>query len=298
MFDQLLGRADLKERIETLEAEKADLQAQLDAADERRSEAVTERQAAQRRVNELEDRVTELQDRVERLRGEESTLEYRNREQLRGDRLSAVLDRLESVESDPEGVMTAVLTDRQGIPDAVREAFGERAALVSRAAPCLAVADDAGVLSAALDVPAAPSPFATWSDRAEFERSWLEPTGEFTLALVRSDLFAMGVYEGRERTAFHGFDSDLERNHSKGGFSQARFERRRDEQIDSHLDRAAAALSERPSDAPLYLVGETTVLHELDVDADARATVDATGDPEPALDHAFDSFWTVTLSAI
>jgi hypothetical protein len=32
--------------------------------------------------------------------------------------------------------------------------------------------------------------------------------------------------------------------------------------------------------------------------ADVTATVDATGDPEPALDSAFRSFWQVELRAV
>ena len=298
MLDRLLGRAELKDRIESLEAEKERLQSQLDAEKERRADAVTDKQDAQRRVNELEDRVTQLEDRVERLQGEDDSLAYRRTETLQRGRLSAVLDRLEAVETDPQGVLTAVLTDDRSIPTPVREAFGERAALASRAAPCMAVADDTGLLSGALSLPNPPEAFAEWDDRVAFERSWFEPTGEFTLALVRSDLFAMGVYDGRERTAFYGFDSELKSKHSKGGFSQSRFERIREGQIDTHLDRCREALSERPDDAPLFVVGESSVLYEVSGDATATAAVDATGEPEQALERAFESFWSVDFYAI
>ncbi|QSG08390.1 Vms1/Ankzf1 family peptidyl-tRNA hydrolase [Halapricum desulfuricans] len=298
MFDELFGRAELKERIETLEDEKADLQDRLEAERERRKDAVTDRQAAERRVNELEDRITQLRDRIDRLEDGEQTLSYRRRERLAGERVGDVLDRLASLEGQPESVLTAVVADDHRIPDALREGFGERAALISRAAPCLAVTDDAGMVSAAFDIPNPPEPFARWSDGVELERSWFEPTGRFTLALVRSDLFAMGVYEGRERTAFHGFDSELKSNHSKGGFSQSRFERIRDGQIDTHLGRCQEALAERPGDAPLFVVGERSVLGAVSDAADATAAVDATGEPEPALEQAFEDFWTVTLYGI
>jgi peptide subunit release factor 1 (eRF1) len=179
----------------------------------------------------------------------------------------------------------------------VRDAFAGRATLVAEAAPCLAVTDDAGLVSATLSTPAPPDPFVEWDDGFQLARSWFTPRESFTLALVRSDLFAMGEYAGRERTAFHGFDSALTSQHSKGGFSQARFERLRDEQIDSHLDRCLEALEERTTD-PLYVVGERTVLPEFSTVADVTATVDATGDPEPALRDAFRDFWTVQLRTI
>ncbi len=297
MLDDLLGRTKLKDRIEELEEETYHLEQQLEAEQERRADAVTDRQHAQERANQLEDKVTELKDRVERLQTEDSDVRFRTEETLRGARLDQVLSRIESVETDAEGLLTAYVDDGHDLPPAVREGFGDRAPLVSRAAPCLAVTDDAGLFGACLSVPVPPEPFTEWGQRARIERSWLQPRSAFTLALVRSDLFAMGRYEGRDRTAFHGFDSDLKSQHSKGGFSQGRFERLRDEQIDNHLDRCQAALAERPTDH-LVVVGERTVLDSFTEEADATATVSATGDPEPALDDAFDEFWTVQLRTL
>jgi peptide subunit release factor 1 (eRF1) len=121
---------------------------------------------------------------------------------------------------------------------------------------------------------------------------WFLPQGRFAFALVRSDLFALGVYDGRERISLEGFTSDVKADHSKGGFSQKRFERIRDGQIRDHLDRCHETLA--GADAPRrYVVGEGTLLGEFD--ADATATVDATGEPEEALDRAFRDFWTTRL---
>jgi len=172
--------------------------------------------------------------------------------------------------------------------------LGDRTEAVARAAPCLAVTDDAGLLSACLSVPVPPEPFAGWDDHVQFERGWFEPTGPHTVALVRSDLFALGEYDGRERTAFHGFDSELKSQHSKGGFSQSRFERLRDQQIASHVERCRAAIDEVDPET-LYVVGEGSVIHELEERAAVTRTVDATGDPEDGLADAVRSLWTVRL---
>jgi len=295
MLDRLLGRAELKERIADLEEENEHLQRQLDAEKERRADAVSDRQDAEERVNRLEDRIADLEGQLD---GEDDAADFafRRTEALHGDRLDAVLDRLGSLETGPEGVLTAYV-GTGGPPDAVREAFGDRAGLVARAAPCLAVTDDAGLVSATLSVPNPPAPFAAWGDAARIEREWFQPVGSHAVALVRSDLFAMAEYEGRERTGFVGFDSDLKSQHSKGGFSQARFERLRDEQIDSHVERCREALAERTADR-LFVVGERTVLDEFADVADATATVDATGEPEDALNDAVYDFWTVRLHAV
>ena len=295
MLDELLGRAELKDRIADLEEDKRHLERQLDAEQERRSEAATARQDAEERVNRLEDRVAELRDRVERLQGDESDLDYRGVETLRGDRLDAVLDRLDAVDAGPEGALTAFVDD--GVPEAVRTAFDDHATLVDRATPCLAVTDDAGLVSAALVPPAPPEPFAAWADGFRFERRWFQPEGEFALALVRSDLFALGEFSGRERTAFTGFESDVKGDHSKGGFSQGRFERRRDAQIDEHVETCRERIESRDADR-LYVVGQGTLLSEFRDEADRTAAVDATGTPEEALDDAVHEFWTTRLYRI
>lgn len=301
MFDDLLGRTALKEEIAELETERTrlrdqveELESQLEATERRRREAATARQTAQERANRLEDRVEQLEDTVERLESDDSTIAFRQQDTLRGGHLSSLLDRLQSVATGREGAFTAFVPDGHDVPDAVRDAFGERTALVSRAAPCLAVRDDLGLIAACLRPPIEPEPFTRWSDQFHIEREWFEPYGTYTFALVRSDLFGMATYDGTERTAFHGFDSALKSQHSKGGFSQGRFERLREEQIDDHVDRCLAALEERETDR-LIVTGERTVLGEFMHLADATKTVDATGQPESALDDAWRAFWTAQV---
>ncbi|MGB9964857.1 Vms1/Ankzf1 family peptidyl-tRNA hydrolase [Halobacterium hubeiense] len=298
MLDRLLGRASLKERIEELEAEKQSLQNQLDAESERRSEAVRDKQEAEQRVNELEDRVTELEDRVRRQGGEGGGPEFRGRRDLRGERRERVVALLDSLETTAEGVLTAYVPDDP--PEAVREAFGDRAPLVERAAPCLAVRDREGLVSAALRPPNPPGAFATWDSSVQVDREWLAPTGRYALAVVRADLFALGVFEAAdggqpERVRFEGFESDVKGKHSKGGFSQDRFERRRESQIREHLEKCQRALDGVDAER-VFVVGEGTLLDEFD--ADATAAVDATGKPEDALEDAHDAFWTVPLSLL
>ncbi|MFC7073955.1 Vms1/Ankzf1 family peptidyl-tRNA hydrolase [Halovenus rubra] len=292
MLDDLLGRTKLKERIENLEAERDSLEQQLSAEQRRRTEAATEKQEAQRQVNALEDRVTQLEDQVDRLQSDEVTLSIRRKTTLAGSRLDEVLSRLSSFQTEPEGALSAYVEDGHNLPAKVQDALGDRAALVSRASPCVVFVDDAGLVSACLRPPVAPEPFSEWGTEFRFDREWFQPRGRYTLALVRSDLFAMGTYEKDQRTAFHGFDSELKSQHSKGGFSQARFERLRDEQIENHLDRCRTALAERETDR-LFIVGERSVLGAVADLADKTATVDATGKPEQALNSAWDAFWTV-----
>ena len=292
MIDRVLGRASLKEHIAALEDEKESLEAQLEAERDRRREAARKRQDAEERVNRLEDRIAELEDRVERAETEESGVAFRGKATIRGDRLERTLSRLESVETGAEGALSAMVVDE--VPDELRDLLGDRAALVARAAPALVYVDDEQVVSAALRPPVAPDPFLEWGRSFRIEREWFQPRGRYALALVRADLFAVGVYQAGEQLSFEGFDSDVKGDHSKGGFSQARFERRRDQQIDDHLDAARVALESVDADR-LFVVGEQTAIGSFEDVATVLSPVDATGKPREALEDAFDSFWSVQL---
>ncbi len=304
MIDTLLGRAGLKTRIEELEASLAEteeerdrLREQLEAAENRRADAVSDRQDAQERVNQLEDKVTQLEDTVERLRDDEQELSFREVDDVRGRRLDGVLDRLKSFETGEEGVFTAMVEGHAS--SATRDAFGDRTALVERASPCLAVTDDEGLLSVALRPPIQPGPFETWDDSVDLNRGWFRPTGRYAVALVRADLFAIAEYTADEQVSLSGFRTDVKGDHSKGGYSQARFERLRDEQVRRHLDKCRSKIEDR-SASELFLLGDAEAIDRLETDVDAAATaaVDASGDPEPAIENAVREFFSVRLYSI
>lgn len=303
MLDELLGRAELKARIDELQSEldavreeNDRLEKQLTAAEQRRKEAVRNYQDAQEQLNRMDDRVAQLEGDLDRLKDEDRRVSFRYRTRLGHEAMTAVIDRLDAVTAPPDRVLTAVITD--SVPPVAADRLGEHAGLLERARPCVFVLSEHHLLRVAIAPPLLPEASITWAETPALDRSWFLPTGEFTLALVRSDLFAMGQYSGATRTESTGFTSSVKSDHSKGGFSQARFERRREEQIDTHLDAVRDTLTESAT-RPLYLVGEAGILDRLtDLEPAATAPVDATGAPESALDDAFDEFWTSTLHVL
>jgi peptide subunit release factor 1 (eRF1) len=294
MLDELLGRAELKERIATLEAELDSYEARYEAESERRADAVRARQEAEERVNRLEDRIADLEGRLDR---DDDGVEvaFRGREALAGGRLREVWSRLRSVDTDAEGALTAFVDD--DLPDPVAAAVGDRAPLVRRAVPCLVCTDDAGLVAVALDPPCPPAPFVAWDAGFRVDDAWVLPQAGDALALVRSDLFVVGTYDGDEWTVVETVESDVKSAHSKGGFSQGRFERRRDAQVDEHVDRALSVVDGVDCDR-LLVAGERTVLGAFEAHADHVARVDASGDPEAAFEAAVEDFFTTQLSLL
>ncbi|WP_436347292.1 Vms1/Ankzf1 family peptidyl-tRNA hydrolase [Natronorubrum sp. FCH18a] len=317
MFDELLGRASLKERIDELEEENERLQNRYEAESERRADAATARQDAEEELNRLEDRIAQLEGELEQVDEDDRGLAVRRHERLRGSRLADVVDRLTSFRTGAEGALTAVLEADDAVDDLqdefdldLQDVLGDRTGLVDDATPCVLCVDDAGLVAVTLEPPVDLADEtlggdrdsrATWADRFALEEEWLLPTGRYALALARTDLFALGIYEDDERVDYRGFESDVKGSHSKGGFSQARFERIRDDQIDDHLERCTEALADYDVER-LFVVGQRgvvdTLVEEATLDVAGTAAVDATGDPKPALEDAHRSFWTTDLRVL
>jgi hypothetical protein len=304
VLDRLLGRAELRERIASLEAERDSLEEQLAAESDRRADAVSAKQAAEERCNRLEDRIADLEGQLsaaDDAPGGAAAPTVRRTETRSGAGLRRIVERLQSIEAPPEGFLTATVgpdPDPEAL-DPIRSVLGDRAELVRRVAPAVVYVDDAELCSVAISPPLPPEPFAEWGAVARFDDAWCfqAAQGHHAVALVRSDLFALGVFDGAERVEFEGFDSDVMGSHSKGGYSQGRFERRREAAVEEHLDRCREVIGERV-DCPLVLTGDEHVIDRLDVEARRRLPVDATGKPEAALDDAVRSLWTSTVYAI
>ena len=292
MLDHLFGRGELRERIEALEEERERLEAQLEAESERRKAAVRDRQSAEEQVNRLNDHVASLEDRVDRATAERDRPTFDRVTVLSITETETLLALLHSVRTDEEGALTAIVHD--DLPEDVQKPIGARWLAIRDALPCIIVADAAGVVRAVIEPPIMPDPQISWSDRFQLAREWFLPTGQYTFVLVRADVFAVASYDGAEQIASDGFESEVMGRHSKGGFSQARFDRRRDEQIATHLNRCRKAMASFDLDRTI-VVGDGRMIRRLGIEAVATATVDASGAPVEALDTAFYEFWQTRL---
>jgi peptide subunit release factor 1 (eRF1) len=306
MLDDLLGKTALKDRIEELEEEVESLEEQLAAEERRRKEAVTDKQEADRRVNRLEDKVEELRDRLDKEgKGEEGT-EFRVAKAVRDSTLADVLDLLESSESGEEALTTVYAAEGDTFPD---EFEAETTGLFRRVElerGLVAFGDDAGIVRAAL-VP----PLAVDETRVDhgssfaLDRSLFELPEPYAVVVVRSDEYAGGVYDG-ERVAFSSLSSDVKSKHSKGGFSQSRFERGHDEAVKEHIRDAVEEFEETVAGHEperVFVTGESRVVsrfaEEVGVDAPVlERTADATGSGEELLRRGYDSVRSARLYVV
>jgi len=243
MIDRLLGRAGLKERIEELEEEKRHLERRAEAEEQRRSDAVADRQRAEERVNELEHRIESLEERLDRTEGAEESVEFRRQRSSRSTtgRCTRAFPRRR--ERRPRRASHRLRSGRRRGTVERRGVVRRPTRLVRRAAPAVVIADDTGAVSAALTPRSSrhrSTGGATGSDSTS--RGSARPDDSPSRSSGRTpsrSVFTRATSGSRSRGS-----PDVKEAHSKGGFSQGRFERRREGQIDEHLKKATAALAD------------------------------------------------------
>ena len=79
-------------------------------------------------------------------------------------------------------------------------------------------------------------------------------------ALVSAGETAVYSEEGGDLEELEKVKSRVDKEHSKGGFSQGRFERKRDEQIENHLDKTEELLKDYPD---AYVLGDKRFCEDL-----------------------------------
>lgn len=291
MLDDLLGRTKLKERISELETECNRLESQLEAEQERRADAKTARQAAEERLNRLKDKIADLEGQLQQANSSSEEVGFRSKRTINGQQRNQIVHRLEAIEWEPESICSASI--QTNIPDDVIELVPNRIQLIQRILPCIVYVDEAGFLALAMKVPMQPPQFCSWNSSPQIKREWIAPPENYSIGLVRSDTFAFGILKNEELVDFEGIKSPVKSQHSKGGYSQRRFERLREEQIDTHLDKCKSVLNEAPE--PRIVVGDRQIIRRLSDIATVTKASDVTGHTKDALSDAVWDFWSFTV---
>lgn len=232
---------ELEERIEELEDEKESWRKRFEAEKERRSELSRKKQEAEEELNRLKQKLEDEETEDESGDGEKS-LDF---EKLEFREARKVLEKLGSLESDKRELVTVYspgeledLSDLKSLKNSVdRETYS---VLQKRESFVAFIDAELGVFILEM------SPF--FNERVEVAESFqVRELLEFLESGKRWALVSAGetvVYreEDGEVEEIDRIKSRVEKEHSKGGFSQGRFERKRDEQIENHVEKTEELL--------------------------------------------------------
>lgn len=251
---------ELQERIEKLEEERDSYRKRFEAEKERRSKLAAGKQDAEEKLN-------RLKDRLESMEGSESQPEEEEpgyvleREDF--DDALDLIRKLGSVSSPDKDMLTVYspgevddVEDFRGLKNAVNPDQLEKLRSTSSFAAFIDPELGTFLLKTRSFFP------SEWSlgdgfdtsalvDFIEEEKTWVLVSAGETLVYEEQG----GSYEELERIT-----SRVDRKHSKGGFSQDRFERKRNEQVEQHLEEVREVLQEKEN---IYLLGQKSLCEDL-----------------------------------
>lgn len=261
---------ELKEKIERMEAsieekeeEVQKLENMLEAEKERRKKSAREKQKAEEELNRLKDRLRNLEN--QETDQSEETGERPEMEKISFERTLSMLEKLDSVESREKDLVTIYspskiedLEDLRGLKNSIsNDQFSVIEGLKSFAG---FLDQDTGntVLETRpfFDSRFEVEEFFDARELLEFIRS------EKTWVLVSAGNTKIFREESGEFEEIESVTSRVDRDHSKGGFSQGRFERKRDEQIEKHRKQVKEKLQDFDEEN-LYLLGTEKMCEEL-----------------------------------
>ncbi len=248
MFDNLFGSGEeeekLREELEEKDQEISDLEEKIDELEEklrkekeRAKEAKTEKQSTDKELNEAQHKIESLRDKVERLENERDQEKLTKKvKEITNEEAISLLDELGNLEADGKYLVTHYVKNPE---EAGEEALVRTLRSIDSSTGYVYLSDRFEVVNCVI-VPPLPVESDEFYREAEFKlddlRAVLKKDSKILFVSVHAGKSAIGLLSGRDFEIFDVISSAVKSKHSKGGFSQGRFQRGRDEQIWNHLD--------------------------------------------------------------
>jgi len=249
---------ELRRKVEDLKKEKERLQKRFEAEKERRSKLSTEKQEAEKELKKLRQKLEDNKKEEKKEEGLKVSFKA-----LSYEKASSILDKVSTVKSADRDLVSVYkkgrlseIDDYRGLKNSLSS---EKLTLVDRKT-CLTAFIDEDFLQVVLKT----RPFfeSEWfiSDSFKTEKiqkfisrkkTWVVVSAGESMIIKEKE----GKVLDREEVK-----SRVDHSHTQGGYSQKRFERKREEQVDEHLEQLREKID---SEDPL-VVGEKSLAKEIE----------------------------------
>ncbi len=296
----------LKSKIAELEEENRKLAARLEKKDEKTKKSVATKQEVDRELNEATQKIASLEKELQKLKeGTSSELKFRFSESLTTHKLDEILFMLGSLQSKIPTMITIYLAKDENIKNITQDIQidNQSNALIEKieSSTGKAIFYDADRLIRTVIIPFLPISRSEYAAGKQFNLEPLKKTLEFDKILVLNahagETFA-GIVEADTVVEHDVIRSSVMGKHTKGGWSQKRFQSLVEEDVRHHADKVRAALSgmiEKNKDIQ-YIVagGEGKLIKMILEDYDYPLIIksmDAAGNIEKVLQEATKVRW-------
>ncbi|KXB07168.1 hypothetical protein AKJ51_01880 [candidate division MSBL1 archaeon SCGC-AAA382A20] len=251
MFENIFGSGEEKERLEKLESELEEkekeinrLERKLEKENERAREAITEKQKTDKELKEAKHKIESLEDRINKLEKEKSEEEiYKEVDFLFRSDLILLLDELESFLSQENSLITHYFENLKdsGKNEIVRALKG-----VNSQTGFVHLKDQFKIINLVM-IPPLPVEDEFYRDK-KFQLDKIRKTleSDYKIGFISAHFgkSAVGLLRGNEFAKLNIVETQVKSKHSKGGYSQGRFERNRKEQVQTHLKKILERIEE------------------------------------------------------
>ena len=262
MFDKLLGKKELGEHIQTLEAQIEQLRsenrstsARLLSRDETTRKAISQKQDVEEELNSAKKKIETLEHKISVLSKDASQdVTFRNISSIPIQSMANYICQIGSLQALDNSLVTAYLQPGQSLADLengreLPESPGhETMGLVDKIESPTGVAvfyDTLGMVREAV-APFLPLDVSFWQMDARFDvvplQELMDRKVNICVLLAHAGESFIGITDTPGTfTDYHIVRSSVKGKHTKGGWSQRRFERLRDEDIQHHVKKVKDA---------------------------------------------------------
>lgn len=250
-----------KEELEELREEKESFRERFEAEKKRRSKLSTEKQEAEKKLNKLKQRL-QNKDKKRKEEHEDETEAYEL--QISFKEVKKDLEKIKSIKSDEEDLIT-IYKSGEDFKDvkALKNSVSNKVFKEIKSGKDFAIFTDEGFFNWMLET----RPFfrTSWNRGEKFDTSKLldfirEEKYWILASMGETKIFreAAGSFEEVERVK-----TRVNRKQKKGGFSQGRFERKRDEQIRDHVKKVNEKLDDLNKEE-IYVLGDRRLCQDIE----------------------------------
>lgn len=251
--DKILGRDSLKKKIRELEKnikklkeEKRELKSKKQKEENRAKKAISKKQSLNEKINRQEDKIQSLKDKLKKKeQAREIFSDKTELNRILRDEIESLLKKLGSIKSEKEDLFTAFLPKDGTIEELGSEGVLQTNLTLNQLKRLKNENSDTGkvlfysknLISKILEPPL-PLEKAEWQQSNKFKVSKIREQfeGKIGFIFLSAGGSAVAIF-GKKIVDSNIIKSKIKGKHGKGGFSQQRFERKRDEEVKKHMDK-------------------------------------------------------------
>lgn len=257
IFDKITGKDELKAQVTKLKEELSNTKSLIEGykkqalkREDDARKAISSKQKAEERLNYCEKKIETLENEIIRLKEyQSSSLTFKSVEELKLNHFISLLNKVESVTSDSSSFITIynkagqIITEHEKYQEITTRLDKNIVNLISKikSSTGIIIFHDIDKTLSEVLVPPFPINEDKLTIRSVFETSPIKTIlgKEYNICilLISAGESFVGIGDVKEFLNFKIVKSSVKSKHSKGGFSQRRFERLRNEDIMHHVDK-------------------------------------------------------------